>query len=44
MNWEAATDMTLVLMLAVEAILTLWPMAEPASAQPDEGGLIKEGR
>lgn len=37
MNWEVPVTMILVLVLAVEAILTLRPMADPASTQLDEG-------
>jgi hypothetical protein len=41
MNWEVPAAMILVLMLAVEAILTLRPIAEPASLA-SEGGPIQE--
>jgi len=43
MNWEVPAAIILVLMLSVEAILTLRPMLKPASSQPDQGSPIKEG-
>jgi hypothetical protein len=42
MNWEVPAAMILVLTLAVEAILALRPIAEPASSIANESGATKE--